>query len=369
MHILYKDIILISKIIKSNFVRLKFPYKLTFALTYNCNLTCKTCFIWLKKGRRELSTQDIENFFKKSNKFSWISLTGGEIFARSDLLDIVKLILYNCRFLGILHFPTNGQFPDKASYLVKQIRKYNKQITIVVTVSIDGPKDVNDEIRGNKGAWLKSLETFIRLRQLGLRFVYFGYTISKYNQGKLADTLSAIKEFHPGVNYRDMHINIFQRSEHYFNNLDSKNLIIDNSVMRDLRQYLQQNSGGINGLLERQFVTLIPKYAATMQIPVRCQALSSSCFIDPYGDVYPCTIFNERLTNISDINNDLYGLWNGTDAIDIRKKILNNKCAGCWTACEAYPALLGTLIRGFSERIWKERSKPNKLNDKYHKNI
>lgn len=368
MNIFCKNIILINEIIKSNFARLKLPYKLTFALTYNCNLMCKTCFIWGKKSRGELSTQEIENFFKRSNRFSWISLTGGEIFTRSDLMDIVKIILNNCKSLGILHFPTNGQFPDKTSYLVRQIRKHNKQLTIVVTVSMDGPEDANDEIRGSKGAWLKSLETFISLRRLGLRFVYFGYTISKYNQGKLADTLSAIRGFYPEVSYNDMHINIFQKSGHYFNNLDSENLTIDDSIMRELKQYLRQNTRGINGLLERRFITLIPKYAASMQIPIRCQALSASCFIDPYGDIYPCTIFDEKLANISDINNDLYGFWNGADAIESREKILNSKCSGCWTACEAYPALLGTLLRVFPRTKYK-KSESNKVNNTCYENI
>ena len=101
---LYLRYLLLKKIFLSNFLRLRFPYKLTFTLTYKCNLECKTCFIWKKKHQEELTLNEIDRFFKKSNSFSWIDLTGGEIFLREDLLDILEIIFKHCRNLCILHF-------------------------------------------------------------------------------------------------------------------------------------------------------------------------------------------------------------------------------------------------------------------------
>ena len=45
---------LFKNIISSNFARLAFPYKLTFAVTYRCNYTCKTCNIWQKDTKMSL---------------------------------------------------------------------------------------------------------------------------------------------------------------------------------------------------------------------------------------------------------------------------------------------------------------------------
>jgi len=125
----------------------------------------------------------------------------------------------------VFHFPTNGQLTEHIIKTVKQIRDFKKNVALVITVSMDGPKEINNELRGNENAWDKSLDTFIKLKALGLKFVYLGYTLSKYNSGKLQEMLFEVKRYHPQIGYGDVHINIAHTSRHYYNNLSSNSLI------------------------------------------------------------------------------------------------------------------------------------------------
>ena len=71
----------------TNVKRPGFPYKLTFAITYWCNYRCTTCNIWQMKPRDELRLEEIREFFKRSNRFVWVDLTGGEVALRKEILD------------------------------------------------------------------------------------------------------------------------------------------------------------------------------------------------------------------------------------------------------------------------------------------
>jgi len=72
------QLILTKQILASNLKDLKFPYKLNFCLTYKCNSKCLSCDIWKIKSTNELNSDELKSFFERSNKFSWIDVTGGE---------------------------------------------------------------------------------------------------------------------------------------------------------------------------------------------------------------------------------------------------------------------------------------------------
>lgn len=337
--------LMFKRIFLSNFLRLKFPYKLTFALTYRCNLRCKTCFIWKREQKDGLSIYEIEQFFKKSNFFSWIDLTGGEIFLREDLLKIFEIIFRYCRKLCLLHFPTNGYLTEKIINIVKEIRKYKGNIILVITVSMDGPENINNEIRGSKDAWMNSLITFIRLKELGLKFVYLGYTLSKYNSGSLKDMLTELRKYYQHINYNDIHINIAHISEHYFNNTLLDLMPEEGVIAEDILNFRRIKNISIKNFLERSYLSVNIGNLYSKQMPLRCQALGSSCFIDPYGNIYPCIIFDKRISNIRDIDYNLYKFWKEGSVTALRQEILDKKCPGCWTPCEAYPAILGSIFK------------------------
>ena len=110
-------------------------------------------------------------------------------------------------------------------------------------------------------------------------------------------------------------------------------------------------------LLEREFQSLIPEYLRTGKSPLPCQALSSSLFLDSWGNIYPCTIWGEKIGNIKDINNKLENIWNNQNTLETRRKIVEGSCPGCWTPCESYQTLLANQ---FNKKIYRSLIKSSR---------
>jgi len=331
-----------ASIIKSNFMTLRSPYKLTFAITYSCNSRCKTCNIWKRKPENEMKTWEIRSMFEKINP-SWVNLTGGEPFLRKDIYDIAK---FASKSAYLLNLTTNGLLVNKILKDVKEISKIGIPRFIVV-VSLDGPEEIHDKIRGIKGNWGKALKVFGALKNLSESkknfHTYFGYTISQYNLGLIEKTVESVKE-KIDVSINDFHFNIYHVSSLYYGNNGEK--VLEKKFLKDVEYVLKEKKNlGIIPFIESKYLKLIKKYFTTGMSPVPCRALTSSCFIDPQGNVYPCTHWGMKLGNLRESNYDLKKLWNSKKANEARKLIKKNKCPGCWTPCEAYQTILGNILR------------------------
>lgn len=336
---------LLKNIAISNFRRLAFPYKLTFAVTYKCNSKCKTCNIWQKSSVNELCLEEIQHFFKKNNRFSWIDLTGGEIFLRNDFLAIVETILHECKNLYLLHFPTNGLMTDKIVSTVKSILQL-KPRRLIITVSVDGNKEVNDNIRGVSGAWERQIKTFDALYSIRNVEVFLGMTLSLYNFEELEATFKSVKEKCRYISYDDLHINIAHTSSHYYNNTHiSLNNIPTAPLIFEIKRYMKRRSWiSPVAFLEKEYIKRIEQYLKNGQTPLSCHALWSSCFLDPYGFIFPCTIYDASVGNIRDEEYDLKKLWESARSKELQRIIWDPHCPQCWTPCEAYQSILGSLL-------------------------
>jgi len=327
-----------SKAFASNFKTLREPYKLIFAVTYRCNSKCKTCNIWQQKTENEMNLDEIKRFFNK-NSFLWVNLTGGEVFIRDDIVEIVK----SMRGIYLLNITTNG-------ILTKRIIEDSEDIKNIVpkyvlTVSIDGPKKIHNEIRG-VDCWDKALKTYRELKEIGIKS-YIGYTFSPYNIDHFEETFDEIVRIIPDFTMKDLHINFYHESDIYF--VNKGQIVLNNEYVEKLKErisYFAQYKKGLGMIpfLERRYLEHIEKYLDTGVSPLPCKALSSSCFLDPQGNVYPCTFLNTKLGNIKESDYGLKKIYNSKNVDRLREQIKNHKCPGCWTPCEAYQSILGNLI-------------------------
>ena len=336
----------LKSILLSNFKRLNFPFKLSYAVTYRCNLKCKMCNIWKKSpSDDELTLGEIDNFFKKANKFSWVGIAGGEPFLRTDLTEIIDVVNTYCKRLCVLHFATNGQLTDRIIDLTRYIRKRNKNLKIVYTISIDGPPLLHDEIRGASGAWDKAVRSFKYLNDIDKSVkAHIGFTLSSYNMDKFEDTFISLKEVYPRLKFDDISVNIFQKSSFYYDNQDMRDLDAT-KVINQIRRILEldKDSLSINSFLKRIYLKFYLRYINTHRCPLKCQALSSTCYLDPYGDLYPCVVYNKKLVNIKNIEGELENIWNRDYTKRLSYECSNYICPSCWTPCDAYSAILGSL--------------------------
>jgi len=322
------------------------PLKINFCLTYWCQYRCKTCNIWQRKPSDELTTAEVCAFVRENPHINWVDLTGGEIFLRPDIDEIFEAVVTGWTRLAILHFATNGFLTDRIVPSVEKIAGRGPATTII-TVSLDGDEKTNDEIRGIKGGFKRQIETFKRLRRIPGVTVVFGVTLSSHNVGRFAETFAACAREVPGLTPQDMHLNVAQVSGHYYGNEAAGAVRPDPAQIRaELGEYrrIRGASRSPEQLLETTYLRYLETFLKTGTTPMPCHALRSSCFIDPWGVVYPCITYDKPIGRLRDTGMRLDPIWNSPGARELQREIWEGRCPQCWTACEAYQSILGNVM-------------------------
>src|SRR2546421_1720069 len=241
---------------------------------------------------------------------------------RRDLDDLVAAIQESCRSLYLLNFPTTGWFDDKTVSLVERTLARGVG-RLMVTISIDGAKTLHEEMRGLPGSWDRGIETFRRLRGIGRRNfqTVIGMTLMGKNADKVDETLAAIRQVIPDFKRSELHLNVGHESGHYFDNLGYPVEQRHMEVLRAIgehRRALGTSLHPVRFLVDR-YQALVRKYYETEKSPLPCTALSSSCFIDAYWNLFSCSIWDEKVGNLSDNGFDLRAMWDSQRRHDLAR--------------------------------------------------
>lgn len=342
---------LASRITASNLGELSLPYRLTFSVTNRCQARCTMCNIWQKPLEDELTLAEIDLIFSKATRFSWINLTGGELFQRPDISDMFLTIISRSRDLHILNFPTNGIQTDEIVATVDDILTRTSLPRLIISVSMDGPPELHDRIRGVANCWVNAVATFCKLRERHSdRFsVYFGHTVQAANLGAFAETFAACRSACSEISIDDFHINLAHKSSHYYDNADLLSLPDPEKAVQSIEQIDTQRSLKLLdpvAFVENRYRRLTRQYLKHGRSPLPCQAAAASCFINPEGVVFPCTGFPASIGSLRDNDMDLYRIWHSAKRSQVRQQVCDDNCPGCWTPCEAYQTILANLIPG-----------------------
>jgi len=146
------------------------PVGVVYESTMRCNLHCEFCYVGSLlniegEWRQELPLDMLQRAFPDQQGLQ-ISLTGGEIFVRKDIIATLELFRdkgYVCGYLT-----TNGTAitQDRAEALAHLAAQgFLKHIS----VSIDGPPEVHDVARGAKGTFEKTAQGLKRLQEAAAR--------------------------------------------------------------------------------------------------------------------------------------------------------------------------------------------------------
>ena len=335
--------------LRSNFKRLDRPYKLTFSITYGCQSRCLTCNIWQIKPTGELDLREISEFASRNDHFKWIEITGGEPFLRADMVDIVRAFKESSKGLYILTMPTNSLCnQDMVIGKVRQILELGIP-KVSITISLDGYRELHDKIRGIPGNFDRAMGMARRLREMQKThnnlFFIFGYTMSKFNQGSLMETIAKVREELPWVTANNFHVNVGQLSDTYYKN-ESLDLRPDSSaISSELGEFMRQRrfEFGAIPIVESAFLKKLGYYVRTGKPPMKGRSLDASLFMDSYGNVYPSIMWGRKIGNIRDSSYSLKPMWNNAEAQEVRKLIDRGMEPVAWTACEAYQTLVGSL--------------------------
>ncbi len=335
--------------LRSNFTAAGRPYKLNLAVTYKCQSRCKTCNIWQMKPSGELTLEEITKFAEKNPSFRWITITGGEPFLRGDIVEIIDAFRRNSKGLYLVTIPTNS-LPSRELILgkVEGIMKLGLPM-LSITLSLDGGRALHDELRGVPGAFGRVMALARGLRELqkkypGLYFA-FGYTISRYNVGRLEETYDEVRKEMPEAGWNDFHVNIAHTSEIYYSNLNADLKAEGAAMAREIGDFIRKRRTEVNAhaAVEGVFLRNLVKYVRTGESPMRSRSLDASLFIDSNGNVFPSIMWAMKLGNLRESGFALEPILCGAQAADARKMLREGKEPSAWTACEAYQAIVGNL--------------------------
>ena len=143
----------------------RYPLRVSWRLTDRCNLKCLHCYATCESEakQKELPLEQIKlivDRLEQANIFE-ISLTGGEIFVRRDLRQIVEYI--NSKNISLALFTNATLVLNNYDWLKScNIRRYN--------ISLDGLEEEHDKLRG-KGNFKRTIEAIKTLKKDSARVV------------------------------------------------------------------------------------------------------------------------------------------------------------------------------------------------------
>jgi MoaA/NifB/PqqE/SkfB family radical SAM enzyme len=148
----------------------RLPIGAVYEATMRCNLHCEFCYVidFLNiegEWRQEMTVERLRQAFPDQPGFQ-VSLTGGEIFMRKDIMSVLDLFRekgYSCGYLT-----TNGTIinEERAEALADLAAA---GFLRHISVSVDGPGELHDRARGLKGTFERTCAGLRRLQDAARR--------------------------------------------------------------------------------------------------------------------------------------------------------------------------------------------------------
>jgi Fe-coproporphyrin III synthase len=343
-----------------------FPNEIVFDLTRRCNLKCLMCtqirhtddipdYLRWYDPRRELALADWIGLLDQVTPFRpRVHITGGEPTVYPYFEDLVREIKGRGLFMRLT---TNGtRLAGVADLLV------SSDVEIVV-VSLDGPEETHDRIRGHQGifaratAGIKALVEMRRRRGRSAPIITINCTISKANVKTLdqmvdlaLDLRADLLQFHHTIfdqpanvarhnrllspdRCRDWGLDLVHPSisehEYYQSQIGPEDLP---GLVAGLTEARRQAKGRLNlAFVPNLPFELLEPYYLDLDYPFApiCKRLWKSCRIYPDGTIAPC--FHVMVGNIKE--QSFLELWNSPKMARLRETINRGLLPGCARCC------------------------------------
>jgi MoaA/NifB/PqqE/SkfB family radical SAM enzyme len=327
------------------------PLHLTLFVTGVCNLRCRHCFHFeeVAAGLPGPTADQVEALAASCERMGpllWVAFGGGEPFLREDLPELAGS--FARRGLRHLSIPTNGLVARQHG-AIDAILDDAPDLFLNVGVSIDGPPQVHDAIRGAAGSHGRSVEALRALLEqrarrerapggaLGVGVIV---TVTRENQEVLADHLEElVREVRPD----HVTVNLARGTA-----LDTSLLEVDPDRYAEVvarKRALEEEGvlGGydypLSGLAtarDRLMYEHVEAQARGDGARFRpCTAGTLSAVVFEGGEVHPCEVLGSSLGNLGDVDWDLSRLWGEDAATELRRRIRDTRCACTWECASA----------------------------------
>ena len=341
------------------------PIQLTFFLTRRCNAHCPFCFYLSREKVQtndapELSLAEIEQLSSSLGKLLWLAFSGGEIFLREDLAEVVK-VFYDRNKPAIILLPTNGLLPDVIYRKTLAILESCPKSVVTVKLSLDGLGPLHDTLRDVPGAFQKTIETYNLLAGLVKKHDNFELGINTVfcaaNQDSMEEIIGYVNELDAikthtvslirgDVRDRELKIVDLQKYQDTISTMEA-NLKSKQAARYRFRGARLKSAQDI---VQRR---IIHQTQIEQKQVVPCYAGQLTLVVTETGDVYPCESFTGKLGNLRDFDCDLQQILRSPQAAEAIATIQRKECY-CTHECymmmnilfnsRLYPALLKEYI-------------------------
>lgn len=339
--------------------RAKPPNRITFEITYRCNLRCVMCplapsfdqkdsqIVQEWANERELTTGEITAMIDDGAALgvTSLSITGGEPFIRKDVVDIVRHAKGRRLECCVI---SNGTLLD-ASCADRLVEAGLDSLQF----SVDGPEPIHGKIRQNPHAFQRTMDAARWVDQAKRRssvnrpLVTLGCTISAANMDHLVPMVDIAHEVNASLRFGYLFYTTNEMIEQTDAILPIGHVKGENQDVPDQLKAVDPDR------LYRQ-VCEVREKAARQHVPTRFfpdldrseirrrfeddnYSYVNKCFqpwfavrVNPYGVVYPCSM-NVEMGNVR--SQPLSAIWNNQKYIDFRRELKNvklfPKCAKC----------------------------------------
>ncbi|MCX5679918.1 MAG: radical SAM protein [Candidatus Omnitrophica bacterium] len=338
--------------------RSSYPESVTLFLTHRCNLKCRMCGQWGREGvtkkhdagyiNSEIRVKDMEKIIDSLAAFRPnITLFGGEPLLYRGLARIIKYIKgkgVHCLLI------TNGSMIEESA------RDIVESGLDELNVSLDGGKELHDEIRGHSGLFEKIVRGLEKVRRIKAEMnkkkpiVNLQCTITKYNYRHLEQLPAAAERI--GADSLTFHNLIFlddailEKQKEFDGALGSASADWEGfKFLPDIDpEALHDKITKILSAKHKFTIDLYPNLSREALIDYytkvgyagpgslsRCYSPWVTAYVFPDGEVRPCLNSTYSYGNI--LTDKFSDIWNNEKAVKFRRFLKKNRifpvCVRC----------------------------------------
>ena len=316
------------KVLQGVIFRKKFPLVVGWNITYRCNLQCKYCRFWEEKAE-ELSPKKVLYLITElaSCGIKFITFTGGEPLLREDLPDMINFCRAKKMYVSV---NSNGTLVKQK---IKEIRGAD-----AIKLSLDGPKHVNDAIRG-PGVHDKVIEAIEACKKEKIK-VNIVTVISKHNISHIPYILELAEKYDIGVCFQPTDRN-------HFGGRDKREYgIVDEEDFREVISFLIDKKLEGNKFIDNSIAGLRHLYHWPKPKKIPCLKRLFSCDIEPDGRIFICDDFPNSQKYLVPIESTFKESFNNLS--------LPYSCRQCWTASLVEFNLMANFKPASMVYMWKK---------------
>jgi len=288
------------------------PLSAQLDLTYRCNERCVHCYLD-HDDHGEMTTAEIKHLLDEMADAGVfiLTLSGGEIFLRKDFFEILEYARRTLMFC--VKLKTNAimiREPEAA-----RIRDLGVE-SIQISIYSHRP-EVHDAITLVPGSLKRSLDAVRFLKSQGLRVILANVLMAQ----NMAD--------YPGVRALAADLGVECTLDPTITPMmDGDRSTLNLGVDQEALRQVFRDTSLVGDVDEFCAIPTDPDAGALENLP--CSAGHTSCYVSPYGDVFPCVQFPLPTGNVR--QQRFIDIWRHSDAMNdvrsIRVKDLTT-CTSC----------------------------------------